>query len=176
MSVEVPEGLLEYFPAILPMDAGAVAGRGAEGVPGAVSADTAGIAGSAGIAGIAGIAGSGGGAGGALGPLDRPAMPGVLGDGGVGFLHGPADSSLPHVLPHGVPHGVPHSLSRHNGPGFQRLATLDLAGNRLGVEEGMLAALVELVCGLSSLTELDLAGNVMLLALPCLHPPGPFHL
>ena len=52
MSVEVPEGLLEYFPAILPMDAGVGAGRGVEDVPGAVSADTAGIAGIAGSAGM----------------------------------------------------------------------------------------------------------------------------
>ncbi|MGB1604059.1 MAG: hypothetical protein ACPIOQ_65610, partial [Promethearchaeia archaeon] len=94
-------------------------------------------------------------------PLDRAAMPGVLGDSGLGFLHGPVDS----CLPHGLPHGVRHSLSRHDGRGFQRLATLDLAGNRLGVDEGMLAALGELVCGLPSLTDLDLSGNVRLLAL-----------
>ena len=98
--MEVPEGLLEYFPAILPMDAGVGAGRGVEDVPGAVSADTAGIAGSEGIAGSAGSAGS---AGGASGPLDRGAMPGVLGDSGLGFLHGPADRCLPHGLPHGLP-------------------------------------------------------------------------
>ena len=137
-------GLLEYFPAILPMDAGAGAGagRGVEGVPGAITADTAGIAGSAGSAGSAG---------------------GALGDSVLGFLHGTADR----CLPHGLPHGVRHSLSRHDGPGFQRLATLDLAGNRLGVDEGMLAALVELVCGLSSLTDLDLAGMCFLFLCVC---------
>ena len=140
--MEVPEGLLEYFPAILPMDAGVGAGRGVEGVPGAVTADTAGIAGSAGSAGSAG---------------------GALGDSVLGFLHGTADR----CLPHGLPHGVRHSLSRHDGPGFQRLATLDLAGNRLGVDEGMLAALVELVCGLSSLTDLDLAGMCFLFFCVC---------